>query len=234
MSNWGPKLDKKLNALADSASKESIQTLANWIGFNRKHAAAISSTLKTGLTSANATRQWLYWQVVHELLLMNHNSDKWDKLSELRTLLGEGTVIPAIESLGSNNVSSQLEPLLKIWDDHNVFGGPTLVGQIRRLLAAKPSASDEAEDVKAEESSSPAKAKEASPKAATATEKSSHEAFTPKDEEKPPVEKPEEISTTPAPARRISLSTVKVTEYDFESKVRFIFLFFNGTWKSLT
>jgi hypothetical protein len=44
-SNWGPKLEKKLNALADSASKESIQTLANWIGFNRKHAAVIAQVL---------------------------------------------------------------------------------------------------------------------------------------------------------------------------------------------
>lgn len=48
-SNWGKKLEKKLNGLADSASKESIQTLANWVAFNRKHATIIATVLTGSL-----------------------------------------------------------------------------------------------------------------------------------------------------------------------------------------
>jgi hypothetical protein len=158
--SWGPKLEKKLRALADGASKESIQTLATWIAFNRKHATIIAQvfcdSLKSTLNNNNAapTRQWLYWQIIHEVLLSKHKDpEKWDKLLDLRTTIGDAAVVPAIQELlllGTSSSSSssanvvatatKLEPLLSEWDEHNVFGGPTLVSKIRRMLSAPTTA----------------------------------------------------------------------------------------------
>lgn len=220
--SWGSKLEKKLSALTDSASKESIQTLAQWIGFNRKHAPVIASVLTSSLQSApSPSRQWLYWQVVHEVLLLDLDTAKWEKCLELRLALGEQAVVPAVESLqSSNSLSEKLEGLVKQWDANNVFGGPTLVSEIRRLLSAEVSASAE-----------PAQAK---PSPATETPKDSPKADAqePQKEEAPveatketPAEKAkkekardEEVLVEPA-QRRGSLSTAKEITYDFDSKV---------------
>jgi hypothetical protein len=144
--SWGGKLEQRLSALGESASKESIQALAKWIGFNRKYASVITSVLSTALQNkSNSTaRQWLYWQVVHEVLVLDLGTgSKWDRLLDLRSMLGETGVIPAIEVLGRNDQLvkplDKLEGLVKQWDDHNVFGGPTLVSQIRRLVTSETS-----------------------------------------------------------------------------------------------
>jgi hypothetical protein len=137
-SSWGKKLEKKLKALADTASKESIQTLANWIAFNRKHASTLVPVLINALQQSknNAKRQWLCWQLIHEVLVMERgNSNKWGKLSELRVALGEA-LQPAMESLGST-MPDQLDKFLQEWEDHNVLEGPSLLSQIRRLYQNK-------------------------------------------------------------------------------------------------
>lgn len=141
--SWGGKLEQRLSALGESASKESIQALAKWIGFNRKYSSVITSVLFTALQNkSNSTaRQWLYWQVVHEVLVLDIGTgSKWERLLDLRSILGETGVIPAIEALRSNDQlvkPEKLEGLVKQWDDHNVFGGPTLVSQIRRLVTSE-------------------------------------------------------------------------------------------------
>jgi hypothetical protein len=136
-STWGKKLEKKLKALADTASKESIQTLANWIAFNRKHASTLVPVLINALQQSknNTKRQWLCWQLIHDVLVMERGSNKWGKLSELRVALGEA-LQPAMESLGGT-MPDQLDNFLQEWDDHNVFEGPSLLSQIRRLYQNK-------------------------------------------------------------------------------------------------
>ncbi|KAG7360356.1 hypothetical protein IV203_035455 [Nitzschia inconspicua] len=135
MSSWGKKLDKKLATLTDNASRETIQTVANWIAFNRKHAAIITETLIKNLQQAkeNAKRQWLYWQLIHEILIADRETQaKWDKLIELRVALGEG-LIPVMEQLGNDMPSSDLNDFLKEWESLDAFGGPSLMSQIKRL-----------------------------------------------------------------------------------------------------
>jgi hypothetical protein len=139
-SSWGSKLEKKLSVLADTASKESIQTLAKWIGFNRKYSPVIASVLATSLTSApTPTRQWLYWQLVHEVLVLDVDTPNWGRLEDLRIQLGEGSIVPAVTDPKAKSLADKLDGLFKQWDDHNVFGGPTLSTQIRRLLAGDSS-----------------------------------------------------------------------------------------------
>lgn len=173
--SWSKKLDKKLAALTDNASKETIQTLANWVAFNRKHAATIASTLTKNLlqvennsgggnendtddnnpnnnTAAAFKRQWLYWQLIHEILIVDRDTPaKWEKLLELRIALGEA-LIPAMEQLGgsvannlllpSSSLPTELGDCLKEWESLNVFGGPSLMSQIKRLYSNRNNNND--------------------------------------------------------------------------------------------
>ena len=146
-SSWGKKLDKKLDGLPDTASKESIQTLANWIAFNRKH----SETIATALTSAlqnfmnNEKRQWLFWQLIHEVLIRdNGNTLKWEKLGDLRIALGEA-LQPSMKILG-NTMPDELETYLEEWEDLDVFGGPSVNSQIRRLYQSRKNVTPKVEN----------------------------------------------------------------------------------------
>jgi hypothetical protein len=132
MSSWTQKLEKRLTALADAASKESMQTLAKWIGFNRKHTAAFCEALTKGME--DETRRWLYYQVIHEIMVLEKGSDKWDKLQDIRTAIGECVVIVEVEKLENVILIDQLKPLVEQWDDANVFGGPMLIQRIQHCL----------------------------------------------------------------------------------------------------
>eukprot|EP00980_Cylindrotheca_fusiformis_P002710 scaffold627_cov125-Cylindrotheca_fusiformis.AAC.27 len=221
-SSWGKKFEKKLAALADSASKESIQTLANWVGFNRKHASIITQTLTNELkaNANNESRQWLYWQLIHEILLLDKaNPAKWGKLQELRTALGESTIVTGIETITKLSPQVQ-ESLVKEWDEHNVFGGPTLVAQIRRLLSSTSSGEGEGD-----EESKPAIAKEV---AAAAAEEAKDRLTKENEPSQVSTEVTQEIEEKEADPekesatveRRSSLSSLsgKDIDYDFESK----------------
>mmetsp|Transcript_3203 Transcript_3203/g.7592 ORF Transcript_3203/g.7592 Transcript_3203/m.7592 type:complete len:449 (-) Transcript_3203:445-1791(-) len=132
LSSWGKRLEKKLNGLADTASKESIQTHSNWIAFNRKHVQTIATVLTKSLqdNKSNEKHQWLFWQIINEILVREKgNAKKWDKLGELRLALGEA-LQPAMKTLGSS-MPDQLEAYLEEWEDQDVFGGPSLNAQIR-------------------------------------------------------------------------------------------------------
>ena len=133
-SSFRNKLRKKLNGLGDTASKDSVQTLSNWIGFSRKHAPITATVLAKNLQDSknNAKRQWMYWRLIHQVLVNeNGNASKWEKLAELRFALGEA-LQPAMKVLG-NTMPDQLGTCLEEWEDNNVFGGPSLISQIRRL-----------------------------------------------------------------------------------------------------
>lgn len=136
-SSWSSKLETRLLALADGASKESIQSLAKWLGFNRKHAQAFGTTLDSLLAKSTPGRQWMYLQLVHEVLVLEKdNPSKWGRLSEMRILMGEMVVIPQLQrTIGDTALKDKIAPLVEEWDEHNVFGTPTLVGQMKRILS---------------------------------------------------------------------------------------------------
>jgi hypothetical protein len=204
--------------------------LANWVGFNRKHAPIIAQTLTNGLKAHanNESRQWLYWQVVHELLLLdNSNPAKWDKLQDLRTALGETTIVSGIETI--KNVSPQVhDSLIKEWDEHNVFGGPTLVAQIRRLLTTSREEPDKEKQSASEESKAAAKEEPAESSKAeveVVEEEEPAKSSTEANLDSKEIEKEKDTETESRPVqRRSSLSSLngKDIEYDFESKVRYM------------
>lgn len=132
MSTWAQKLEQRLATLADGSSKESMQTLAKWIGFNRKHKTAFCEAFTKVM--GEKTRQWLYYQVINEVMLLDMDSPKWDKTLDIRIALGESIVIPEVEKLDNVILIDQLRPLVEKWDDANVFGGPMLIQRIQHLL----------------------------------------------------------------------------------------------------
>ena len=247
-SSWGSKLEKKLNVLADGASKESLQTLANWVGFNRKHASMFGKTFCDALVATattSETRQWLYWQALSEVLLVNHLDDpeKWERASDLRSTLGETAVIPALEGLGARVLLliDKLEGLLKQWDNHNVFGGPTLIGQIRRLLTSASASSLVKGDTSTPPCNPDISAAAQTPAETTAPPQAlSEAAIEPSPEKTRDTSKSDEIikreeayianavntvDKADAASRRGSVSSLPGAEieYDFEIKVRYIF-----------
>jgi outer membrane biosynthesis protein TonB len=195
----------------------------------------LSSSLHNAPSS---DRQWLYWQVLHEVLVLDLDTAKWDKLVELRLALGEQAVVPAIESLRSkNSLSEKFEGLVKQWDTHNVFGGPTLVSDIRRFLTAEVSASAEPEPVQAKPSppdetpaDAPPKLDAQEPKKEEAPAEATED--TPAEKAKKEKARDEEVLVEPA-QRRGSLSTAKEITYDFDSKVGWFSLWLVSLWESL-
>ena len=233
MSSWGSKLEKKLKALADSASKESMQTLANWVWFNRKNAGAFATTFRDAIVATTTdTRQWLYWQVLSECLFANRdNAEKWERASDLRSTLGEDAVVPALRDLGAKGLTEKVEGLLKQWDEDNVFGGPTMVGQIRRLLTT-PQVVVEQETVDSPKDTpkeTPAPVKEDESKTdEVGSDNATMVSVTDPVQVSTQAAEPIVVDAMPSldsgTQRRSSLSSLTGTEieYDFESKVRFM------------
>ena len=244
-SHWGSRLEKKLNGLADTASKESIQTIANWIIFNRKHSAVICQTLADCLSTCKTpARQWLFWQLVHELLDHKKHSDpsKWDRFVDLRAALGESTVVPALQELGNDVLKDKVQALWKEWDDGNAFASPTLLAQIERLLAAasstpKKNLGTEQEptkplpDANGTNSEPPPKPAVTSPKSAVTSSKptvtAKGDTTMPKGSTAPTDDKKDPASSTSdlmvedkaGAQRRESMSSVREVEYDFGATV---------------
>ena len=140
MSSWGKKLTAKINALNESSSKESIQTLAKWIGFNRKHAAKdFVSVLKESIVQAKTgPLQLTRLSVVHEVLVLDEeDTDKWQRMEELRLLLGESVLLPLASQLQEPAREELRSSFLKAWDDANSFSGPSLINEIRKAVSNK-------------------------------------------------------------------------------------------------
>jgi len=219
-SSWSNKLETRLSALADGASKESIQSLAKWICFNRKHSKAFCTTLDKHLQEDSAARQWLYLQIIHEVLLLEKaNSTKWERLSDTRTMLGESVVIPALQR-SDNVMKARVAPLLDEWAGANAFGTPMLVNQMRKILASeiKEDGDDDAASKPAEKVAPPKvepKTEEVSKEAPPIKEETKEEV---KEDVKPKVE-PVKPATSPSqPSLRRTSSMEEVT-FDFEGSV---------------
>lgn len=130
---YAGKLSSKLAALQDTSSKESLQTLARWISFHRKHSSSFMKVL-TGESFRNDKKTL---SVISELLLLDHEkSDRWERLSDLRVSMGEH-LVQAIEDIVPND-ADKLNVLIVEWDKENVFGGPTLIHQLRHKLTSAP------------------------------------------------------------------------------------------------
>ena len=177
-SAWAGKLEKRLQALTDGASKESIQTLAKWIGFNRKYSQDFTKTLVTALTGPSSTgaRRWLYWQIVHQVLRQElNNGSKWARLEGLRVALGEHVVLPlfadALTDEKTSQYASQLKAFLKEWDNDNVFGGPTMVNLTKRSMMTAKTQSTSTDAAATDATTSTASATETESKDSTGLDK---------------------------------------------------------------
>lgn len=135
---WGVKLRTKLSVLTEASSKESLQALAMWIFFNRKHKEAFVETLRESLSENQQSRNIIVLSVLHEVLML-HSGDrsKWEQAADLRLILGESVLLSRVSSFPSDRISS----LLATWDTQNVFDGPTLIHQIRKAIAPSAAAS---------------------------------------------------------------------------------------------
>lgn len=231
MSGWGAKLTAKLNTLLETSSKESQQTLAQWIGFNRKHASAFADALGAALSSSTSSvsRRNVLLSVVNEVIMLEkqtNNTAKWGKLADLRTAMGE-TVLRVADQLPPEKLSEYLGQ----WDVENVFGGPTLIHQIKRKIAqqkeleeTRTTSSDKETDLQNQVIESE-KQLEEGPSAEEKEQESTEPPLKEGHEEKRRLHKPEPASTndiglvSPLILREnthVSPSAAVAVEYDFE------------------
>lgn len=159
------KLSTRISNLNAQASKESIQTLSKWIQFHaQNHPTAIRTTLFQFMKvekSTTSPQLLVAWNIVHELCIeysssagvgAGANEVKWNALSSFRSALAESTIRPALENLlstlqaGNSTIAAgQLQTMLKmrdnlknmsnVWDQANCFDSPTLLDEIKRLVA---------------------------------------------------------------------------------------------------
>lgn len=153
------RLEHRMSKLGDTASKESIQALAKWIGFRRKHIPAFAKSLAAAIetpssiqskststastdtaATTNRTRQWLYLQILHESIILDSGTSRWERQAEARDILGDVLLEVAKSGCLDWATSKKVETIMiKQWDSLNVFGGPTLIHAIKKQLAAAPS-----------------------------------------------------------------------------------------------
>ena len=233
---WVGILEKRLVKLADTASKESIQALAKWIGFRRKYAKEFSAALAAAIENPSSlesshsreTRQWLYLQILHESILLDSGTSRWDRLAEMREILGEFCMMEVAKRncLDSATIT-KVEGLIKQWDGLNVFGGPTLISMIKKQLTAAPSSTTPATTAAAETARaatppprSPKRGRR-SPSPKPVSKKQSTPPPNP-DTTKEEIQQAQKTSgkspesKSPAPSKSPNKNVV----YDFESKVR--------------
>jgi hypothetical protein len=211
-SSWGTKLECKLSTLTATSSKETLQTLAKWIAFNRKRAAEFVPVLLKSLQQPVLSLQPVLLGVVHEVLLVDRSTPKWDRLEALRLALGEGVLLPAAPQL-EQVLHGKFQEMLDEWDAANVFGEPTLLNQLRKALS--PPLHVQSVEVEAQPiSESPAHDAKAPP----VTETSGYSSPAPG----PPSSKlaPPSEASPPVSLGKRPLSAVDDTgvSYDFESR----------------
>jgi len=150
---------ERLRSLAYNPSRESIQTLARWKLFHRrKHAHSLCHALYNEIESDNTSplRKITYLDVVHEMLILDctsiHNNDtrRWDRWAEIRSILGEEVVRPALDcvrsalflALTSGSVSveevevvvSKLRAQSLTWIKLDCFDSPTLLDEAESTI----------------------------------------------------------------------------------------------------
>jgi hypothetical protein len=218
-SSWATKLETRLSALGDGASKETIQSLAKWIGFNRKHCSSFCTCLDKHLSQDGATRSWLYLQLVHEVMLLEKdNPMKWDRLNETRIMLGEMVVMPALRK-SDVVMKEKVAPLVEEWEKADSFGSPTLINKMRNLLSSDIANEESKEDNSTAMADIPAEPKEEpkAPKEEPKTEATEPAPKEVKEEAKPKVE-PNKPASSPPPSLNRQSSVEEVT-FDFEGSV---------------
>jgi len=158
-------LQKRMAKLGDAASKESLQALAKWIGFRRNFIQEFSKALveavadpnqlaltyatSPGTATANdtnkAARQWVYLQILHEAIILDSGTSRWDRFAEMREYLGEYCMVEIAKKKCLDAATiKKVEGCVKQWDAVSAFGGPTLINLIKKQLtaaAAAPSSS---------------------------------------------------------------------------------------------
>jgi hypothetical protein len=83
-------------------------------------------------SSPSVARSLLYWQILDQILLQDKDDPaKFDRYEMLRVEIGEQVVVPCMLEI-SAELLLKVKPLLEVWDTVNVFGGPTLMNQIKR------------------------------------------------------------------------------------------------------
>jgi hypothetical protein len=240
-SSWGSKLEAKLSALGETSSTESLQALAKWIGFNRKHASIFAVKLKEAVEKATTGRQNVYLSVIHDVLKQEHGEAKWDRLAELRVTLAEEVIVPILEAGSATGWPEKLPSMLKEWDSLNAFGVPTLIHQIRKLLSASKTSTTSAVTTESEKPAAVASSEAAKPVPALVQDESKKEsqAGPSVQEKKEEVDKPsamdvpvpevsqekpplkldlEDIHTKKFIAPTLSPKPLQEVTYDFESK----------------
>jgi len=151
MSNYAKKLEDQLDRIQPASSDETQQTLAKWIGFNRKKLLPHLSLLQEAL---RGPKQDAIYGLLHHCLIMEHDTPKWTKLEGLRMALAESVLLPVLPSAA---LKPRVQESLKMWEDLNALGGPTLLNQIKQRLLK-----EETESTKASSTDASSKPEEAS------------------------------------------------------------------------
>lgn len=168
------KLSGRLSNLQLNASKESVQTLAKWMSFNRKFASVLSKALLDRILKAEPPRKLLYLSVAHEVLVADSESPmKWERMENFRKIIGEMLVGPAIENILESALSAssleghaaveKITVMSQQWDTKQSCGNKTsnILETVKNLLERNyensPSEKDETtSDAKNSSETSPA------------------------------------------------------------------------------
>lgn len=124
--SWANQFETKLSSLGPLSSKETIQTLAHWVSFNRKRIEDFIPVFQSALCK----QPELSLNLIHEILLLDLNTNRWDRLEEVRLALGERVLLQCVPSVISPEK-------LTAWDESNCFGNPMIMNQLRKKLKEK-------------------------------------------------------------------------------------------------
>lgn len=132
---WSTRFENKLNNLIETSSKESYQTLAKWFLFNRKYINDFVYILREYINN-NTSKQSLYMNLINEILCNDKNTSihKWERYTAIRVTIGENVLLQCIDSIHITTLQKILLDYIKIWDDFNVFDGPTILNQLKRKI----------------------------------------------------------------------------------------------------
>ena len=130
--DWGQKIHTKLSSLQEKSSKESHQTVAQWIVFHRRR---MSESFLTPLQNNLRERPQSTLSVIHALFHVHKKiPEKWEPLAPLRLEVAQNVIMEAAPA------HSILQPWLEQWDSQQIFAGSNILQQIRET-AENPSAS---------------------------------------------------------------------------------------------
>jgi len=145
------KLTSRLEALSNTASRESILALSNWLSLNLnrpRNTDPLINTLKDAiLNTASCPRKMLYLSLVHEMLIVPDDGADTSINSDLRIVIGEKLIIEVVPEIISDIASftsegkdlqekmiSKLNEMVRQWEEKDVFGGPTIIMEVKKFI----------------------------------------------------------------------------------------------------